>query len=258
MAPINSDQVVVVTGASRGLGLEHVKQFLEKTQSKVVGTARSPAKADQLKALVQQYSGRLHVVALDTSDEDSIKAAAEEVSKLFPEGFDVLLNNAGTQEGTQRALETTGQAYTDVLVTNVVGPFLTTKHFLPLLKKKQTRKIVNTSSILGSVSWNRSGMKGENPFGPYFVAYNSAKAALNMQTSILANDLKDEGFTVIALHPGWVKTDMGNAAKDLPEAGEGPPLDAETSIAEQHKVIYSVTAKDSGKFIGYDGNELQY
>ena len=75
----------------------------------------------------------------------------------------------------------TGQAYTDVLVTNVVGPYLTTKYFLPLLKKKQTRKIVNTSSILGSVSWNRSGMKGENGFAPYFVAYNSSKSALNMR-----------------------------------------------------------------------------
>lgn len=73
MAPINSDQVVVVTGASRGLGLEHVRQFLANTQAKVVGTARSPAKADKLNALTQQYSGRLHVVALDTSTEDSIK-----------------------------------------------------------------------------------------------------------------------------------------------------------------------------------------
>lgn len=258
MAPVNSETVHVVTGGNRGLGFEHVKQFLENTQSNVVATARSPAKADKLQALSKQYHARLHVVTMDAADESSIQGAVHEVSKLHPQGIDYLLNNAGTQEGTHRALQTSGEDYRQVLNVNVVGPFLVTKHFLPLLKKKQTRTIINTSSILGSVSWNRAATKGKNPFGPYFLAYNSSKAAVNMQTSILANDLREEGFTVIALHPGWVQTDMGNAAKELPEAGEGPPLDPHTSIAGQHKVINGLTTKDSGKFLSYDGSELQY
>lgn len=245
------DAVFVVTGGNRGLGLEHVKQFLEKTKVKIVATARQPAKADQLNGLLKQHQARLSVIQLDTSEEASVEAAAKKVRQLHPEGVDLILNNAGTQEPFTRAVETSGKEYTRVLQTNVVGPFLVTQHFLPLLKKKNTKVVVNTSSICGSISATAAGA-----FKGLMLPYNSSKAAINMQTAVLANDLKAEGFTIIALHPGWVQTDMGNAAEG--PLGGKPPLDPQTSIASQHKVILGLTKSQNGQYLDWEGKQMDY
>ncbi|KAL3141582.1 hypothetical protein ABBQ32_004825 [Trebouxia sp. C0010 RCD-2024] len=251
VVPGTSDAVFVITGANRGLGIEHVKQFLEKTKVKIVATARQPSKADELNELVKQYSDRLSIIELDTSSEKSIEAASQQVAKLHPEGVDLVLNNAGTQEPISRAIETSGSEYTRVLNINVVGPFLVTKYFLSLLKKKQTRVVVNTSSICGSISAN---FKGD--FGGYLLPYNSSKAAINMQTAVLANDLKEEGFTFLALHPGWVQTDMGRAAEGT--LGGKAPLDPESSIAGQQKVIMGLTRYQNGQYLDYQGKKMDY
>lgn len=76
------------------------------------------------------------------------------------------------------------------------------------------------------------------------------------ETAVLANDLKDEGFTFIALHPGWVQTDMGNAAED--HLGGKPPLRPETSIAGQHKVIMGLTSSQNGQYLDWEGKKMEY
>ena len=135
----NSDTVLLVTGANRGLGVEHVKQFLKQSKVKVVATARQPAQADELNSLLKENKDRLSVIKLDTGNEESIEvqnaayrceqrclfipmpvtavkdahldvvsvqSAAKEVARLHPEGIDLILNNAGTQEPFSRAIET--------------------------------------------------------------------------------------------------------------------------------------------------------
>lgn len=102
-----ADTVIVITGSCRGLGLEFVKHFLEYTDSKVVATARSLSKADILRTLITQYAKRLQTVALDTSEESSIEASVKEISALHS-GIDLLINNAGIEEGVGPIWETTG------------------------------------------------------------------------------------------------------------------------------------------------------
>ncbi|DBA69406.1 hypothetical protein WJX79_005430 [Trebouxia sp. C0005] len=251
-----ADTVIVITGSSRGLGLEFVKHFLEYTDSKVVATARSLSKADALRTLVTQYSKRLHTVALDTSEESSIEASVKEISALHS-GIDLLINNAGIEEGVDPIWETTGATYSNVLKVNVVGVFLTTKAFLPLLRKKQSRTIVQLSSIFASTSFNRKGTEN-NPAATKLIAYNSSKAALNMQTSVFANALNEEDFCIIAINPGWNETEMGGPiAKKL---GMGhAPLKPQESAAKMVNVMKKLTPKNSGEFLDLEkGDKIDY
>ncbi|KAL3158101.1 hypothetical protein ABBQ32_011704 [Trebouxia sp. C0010 RCD-2024] len=260
LLPTDDKAVYVVTGANRGIGLEHARQFLEKTNAHVVCTVRKTSAVHHLQAFRDQgRSDRLLVVELDTTDESSIQAAAEQVDKAYPQGIDVLLNNAGNQEALCRAVETSGADYTAILAANVVGPFLVTKHFLPLLMKKNTRVVVNSSSICGSISATVSGgIGGENPLASVLLPYNTSKAALNMQTAVLANDLKDDGFTIISLHPGWVRTDMGHASQAFDGGTSQPPLDVLTSVAGQRKVILGLSQKQNGMFLNWNGEKLDW
>ena len=133
IVPNTDSTVFIVTGGNRGLGLEHVKQFLEKSKVKVIATARQPEKADELQALAKQYHDRLSIVKLDNGDEASIEvriaqavsqvfagllrglcctlkstcmqAAAKEVQQQYPDGVDLILNNAGMQEPISRGIE---------------------------------------------------------------------------------------------------------------------------------------------------------
>ncbi|KAK9839325.1 hypothetical protein WJX81_008148 [Elliptochloris bilobata] len=189
-------------------------------------------------------SQRLVTLTLDTSDEQSIKEAASKLEQTHPEGIDYLINVAGTaDEKFQPALETDGADYIRVLTVNTVGPFLMIKAFVPLLRKKQTRTVVNVSSVDGSIATNRSGQYGEQ--AGMQLAYSCSKAALNMQTSVLANALKAEDFTVISMCPGWVQTAMGQRAAD---EGSQPELSVAESTAKQLALIRRLTPADSGKF----------
>lgn len=255
LLPTDAEAVYVVTGGNRGLGLEHVRQFLEKTQARVVATTtHSPTSdADNLRLLADQGKAhRLTVVTLDLSDESSIKAAAQQISQAHPNGIDLLLNNAGMQEPITRATETAGSEYVHVLTTNVVGPYLTTKYLLPLLMKKKTRVIVNTSSLYDSINATLDDNEGHHsPTGSVLLASNTSKAAINMQSAVLANDLRPDGFVVVALDTGWVRTETGNTTETL---GHGSaPLDVLTSVAGQQKVIMALTQKQTGRYLNWDG-----
>ncbi|KAL3131420.1 hypothetical protein ABBQ38_007732 [Trebouxia sp. C0009 RCD-2024] len=253
----DADTVVVITGSSRGLGLNLVKGILETTDSKVVATARNVAKASALSELQAKYPERVQLVNLDTGSEDSIKAAAAEVAKQH-DGIDLLFNNAGIDEGVDACcLDVPVSKYEEILKINVLGPFTMTTNFLPLLRKKQSRAVVNMSSGLASISTNRLYISDHEkmPLGNRWIAYNSSKAALNMQTSVFANQLKDEGFCVIALNPGWVDTDMGGGnARKL--GMEKAPMDTDTSIKMQLKVLQGLTTKSNGQFLSYDNKKI--
>ncbi|KAL9552883.1 hypothetical protein MBANPS3_003557 [Mucor bainieri] len=236
----------VITGASRGLGLETVKQLAAKGHT-VFACARNPDTADRL----EKYVDNKHVFAvkLDTTDYESIKAAAEQINKMAPQGIDVLINNAGiASEKPDRVPENIlEEDLMHVLHTNVVGTSNVTKEFLPLLQKRgkdHVKKIVNISSLLGSIALvNQASPTGIRP------SYNISKAALNMYTKMLSNNLAKDNFIVYSSHPGWVKTEAG---------GDEAPVEIEDSIRGQLNVLDRVTAKDNGAFLDWEGNVVPW
>ncbi|KAJ8252622.1 hypothetical protein COCON_G00219340 [Conger conger] len=205
---------VLITGANRGLGLQMVKDLAKSNErpDRVFATARKPADAKELQDLARSNS-RVHIITLDVNSQTSIDTAVQEVTSLVGnEGLNCLINNAAINITGE--LETvTADNMMKVFESNAVSPLMVTKAFLPLLRAAATRgsgmgihraAVVNMSSGLGSIQLN---------WGPDFTfmayTYRTSKAALNMLTRCLARQLEAEGVLCMALHPGWVRTDMG-------------------------------------------------
>ncbi|KAL0037385.1 hypothetical protein WJX79_005282 [Trebouxia sp. C0005] len=198
----SDEEVWVVTGANRGIGLEYVQQILSLPNSKVVAAARSPAKAVHLHDLQKQHEGRLTLVALDLSETSAAQAAAEEAAQRH-DHVDYLINNAGVLGKFAQVVDQELEDLKNVLMVNVVGTYAVSKAFLPLLRKSTRKVIVNISSDAGCHAQNASFIHSEKPSeGGVGLSYRTSKAALNMETTVLANGLKKEKFTVIAVHPG--------------------------------------------------------
>lgn len=205
--------IALITGANRGLGLETAKQLFEKVPGiHIVLASRKvenvQAEADGFKK--QGYAAS--VVQLDVTDAASIKAAAAAVEKAHGGVLDILINNAGVANGSG-PLAVTSQELRDVFEVNVVGVVAVTQAFIPLLRKSEAGRIVNLSSILGSLAEHADPQSAIH--GWRFTAYDASKAALNMFTIELALELKDTRIKVNSAHPGWVKTDMGGANATL-------------------------------------------
>lgn len=237
----------LITGASRGIGLAIVKQLLTFPENRIVATVRDIAKAKDLASVKKSVGDRLSILELDADCETSIKAAAAAVEAIFPEGLDVLINNAGVNHakgspidyGNMTNLNTTAEELNKTFVTNVIGPILVIEAFVPLMKKAPTKKIVNISSILGSLTNNWGGG----------LSYRVSKAALNMASDCIAKELGRDGFIVIPIHPGWVRTDLG---------GHDADMTPEESAAGVVKVISGLGREDNTKFYNYDGSIIPW
>lgn len=136
------------------------------------------------------------------------------------------------------------QEYVRIFETNVGGVSDVTQAFLPLLRKGPTKKILNISSVLGSIT----NIATANP-GGHGSAYDVSKTALNMLTKLFANHLAEENFIVYATHPGWVKTDMG---------GDSAPVEQVDSIAGMLKVLDNIQHQDNGSFYNYTGSKIEW
>ena len=221
--------IVLITGANRGLGLEFARQYAAVGWT-VIGTARRPAQADELQAL------DVEVVALDVMDEDSIAALA---NLLEGRAIDMLINNAGIFPRVSEIAQVDADDYRRTLMVNTLGPVLVTRALLPNLRQGELQRIVNITSQLGSIDRNSGG----------FYGYRESKAALNMFTKTLASELGPEGFICLAIHPGWVRTDMG---------GQNANLSPEESVSAMRVVIDNVTADDNGTYRGYSGDPVAW
>lgn len=234
---------LLVTGASRGLGLEHVRQALAAGEH-VIAACRDPAKSQELQALSKQYgSAALRLEALDVASGASIDALA---ARLVGVPIDTLINNAGIYgrpdapgwpEGA-RVQSLTDMDYAlweDILRINVMGPFRATARLLPNIQAGARKLVVMMSSDLGSIANNNQGTSH---------AYRSSKAALNMITRGLSTDLKNQGITVISLAPGWTRTALG---------GGGGDWATDASVTAQRQVLAGITAANSGQFIDLTG-----
>jgi NAD(P)-dependent dehydrogenase (short-subunit alcohol dehydrogenase family) len=225
-----TSKTVLITGANRGLGLEFARQYAKAGWS-VIGTARKPEKAADLKAL------GVRVMQLDVADEASVEQLATGLEK---HPIDLLINNAGMANRGAEFETVDFDLLERVLSVNTVGPMRVTQALLPNLRLGSTKKIVNISSDLGSIEKNTGGN---------FIGYRESKAALNMFTRSMAAELGDEGFTCVVMSPGWVHTDMGG-----PEA----PLSPAESITGMRAVIDGLKPEDSGSFQKYDGTTVPW
>jgi NAD(P)-dependent dehydrogenase (short-subunit alcohol dehydrogenase family) len=230
--------VVFISGAGRGLGLCLTELFLKNGYTVLAGQYRV---TEGLERLVARFGGPLHCIPLNVTDDDSVAAAATAANSLT-DGLDVLINNAAICEDEGGRIEQADfERVARIINVNTLGPLRLSKALLPLLSKGSMMTIVNISSEAGSIAdcW-RKGMFG----------YSMSKAALNMQTRLLSNYLGNDGFRVLSIHPGWMKTDMGGANADI-EPGE-----AADGI---FKIVTNPTATDKKElFIDYKGNALRY
>jgi NAD(P)-dependent dehydrogenase (short-subunit alcohol dehydrogenase family) len=221
----------LVTGANRGIGLEFVRQLLARGD-RVVATCRHPGKATALNTLTGEYPGHLHVLPLDVANEKSRAELVRELP-LVAGHVDLLINNAGVLHSGERFGQLSAAHLDDSFRINASGPLLLTEALAPALPDGAT--VANLSSALGSIaSTSRFGTP----------SYNISKAAQNMATVLLAHALRDRGIRVVALHPGWVQTDMG---------GDGAQIAATASVAGLLRVIDGLTLDDSGRFIDWQG-----
>lgn len=217
---------ILITGAGRGIGFELARQALDMGW-KVIGSVRTVEAQRELAQKLPQMA----VLNFDVTDHKAL----EKVANAFHSPIDVLVNNAGViGDMPQATLEMDFDGFAKTLAINTLAPLKVTQVFLPLLKQGNNPRLVNISSKMGRMEFSASDR----------IAYRASKAALNKITQGLATDLKDDGVTCIAMHPGWVQSDMGGAQADI------TPAESAAGILQ---VIQSLTIDDTGKFIDWDG-----
>ena len=205
----DNKRIILITGANKGIGLETARQLGAQGHTVLVG-ARDEKKATEAVAALAKDGITAHPVILEVTDSQSIAQAVRQIEAQFGK-LDTLINNAGVAlEGWgSKASETTLTVWRKVFETNVFALVELTQALLPLLKKSEAGRIVNLSSILGSLTLH------SDPSSPIYdfkaAAYNTSKAAVNQYSVHLAHELRDTPINVNAAYPGWVKTDLGGA-----------------------------------------------
>lgn len=220
-------ETVLITGANRGLGLELARQYAA-AGCRVLACSRTPEEPPPV-------AGDVTWQALDTGHEDSIATLARD---LQAEAVDILINNAARRGDTGGLDTLSTEDFLATLRVNTLGPLLMVKAFRPHLGRGRRRIVANISSRAGSVA------EGLDTDGDY--AYRCSKAALNIATAKLAFDY---GLIFLALHPGWVKTDMGGPEAEVPVAHSAQGLRA---------VIDRATPETSGGFRDFNGDEIAW
>lgn len=193
-------KIILVTGANKGIGYEVVRQLCALGH-RVFLSARNEAKGTEAVARLKAEGLHAHFLHMDVVQEEQVRVAAQEVARQFGR-LDVLINNAAVLlREDKRVSDDPASVFEQTWRTNVTGPLLTVKYFLPLMQAGS--RIINTSSGGGSMT---------DPVGGWSPAYCISKSALNALTRHLAFELANRQITVNAYCPGWVRTDMGGRA----------------------------------------------
>ena len=214
---MSADQkVALVTGATRGIGLETVRQLAQAGVLTLLAgrdAARTRAASETLKA----EGLPVESIALDVTNTDSINQAVAQVQSRFGK-LDILVNNAGilVDEFGKAPSQQSLQAWRETFDTNLFAVVEVTNAFLPLLKKAPAARVVNVSSQLGSFGLHTDPTSSIYNFK--VPAYNTSKSAVNAWTVHLAYELRDTPIKVNAIHPGYVQTEMngGQGEIDVP------------------------------------------
>jgi NAD(P)-dependent dehydrogenase (short-subunit alcohol dehydrogenase family) len=222
---------VVVTGANRGIGLELVRQLLERGDQ-VDAACRRPEEAGELREL----GPRVH--RCDVADDASVRGFATELGDA---AIDLVINNAGVSGGSRQSLRDLD--FAEAVRTyeiDALGPLRVALALLPHVRRGAGKKLVHITSGLGSIGDNRSGG---------FYGYRMAKTALNMASKTLAVDLRGEGIVSVVVNPGWVQTDMGGRNAAVPVAD---------SVRGILKMIDGATLEQSGEFLDWKGGRYPW
>ncbi|XP_068267298.1 C-signal-like [Nyctibius grandis] len=258
MAAMAAGRTVLLTGSNRGIGLELVKQLLgaARPPAWIFATCRDPEgpRAQELRDLASKHPN-LVLVKLDVANPSAITDAAKVVEgKLNGAGLNLLINNAGIYNPTASLETVDAEEMIRAYKTNAVGPMLMAQAFLPLLKKaarESTEKglscskaaIINISTVMGSIE------KTPESFFKPVISYRCSKAALNMLTKCQALTYGEAGILCVALHPGWVKTDMGSQEADLT---------VDTSVRGLLSVLPTLSEKHSGTLLNWEGKAIPW
>lgn len=223
---------VLVTGAARGFGYELCRLYLQRGW-RVFPLVRAPAGAAPLARTAPE---RCHPIVADVRDDD-VAAKIDAVTSKHTDRLELLINNAGVSGRTRRIEEVTSAEVLELLQVHCLGAIRCTKAVLPLLRAARGAQIVNVSSRVASMARNAAGeFSGER----FSYAYRLAKAAQNMFTLCLGQELAPEGIAVFAVHPGGLRTAMAT-----PEA-DTDPADAALWLADW---LETADLSMSGQFI---------
>lgn len=225
---MSQSQRALIIGASKGIGLAVVQQFLQAGWD-VTATFRRTA--------VSYQHEQLRWLALDITD-GAARAALQQ--QLQGEQFDAVLINAGIFGPDAQQLQQAEDAeLSELFLTNAVAPVRLAESLLPLLRDKQSVVGITTSQ-LASLNENRVAA---------MPLYSASKAALNMLSRALAKEMRPQGATLLSLHPGWVKTDMG---------GENADITAEESAAGLVTQLQRYRGKGGHHYLDYKGDALAW
>ncbi|HZF24965.1 MAG TPA: SDR family oxidoreductase [Steroidobacteraceae bacterium] len=227
---------VLITSASRGIGLEFVRQYAAEDWH-VFAACRDPGTASKLEPIVKAGKGSVELLEMDVTDAAEVRRAAQQLGDT---AIDVLINSAGIMGASgQRLGDMDYASWSELLDVNTLGPMRVTEAFIDHVRRSQRKIIVTITSGMGSLADNSSGG---------WIAYRSSKAAVNMVMRSLAVDLKARGITCVVLNPGWVQTDMGG-----PNANITPERSS-----NMRRVIEKLTVGHTGKFFHHDGSEYPW
>ena len=221
---MSTKKIALITGANKGIGLETARQLGQQGITVLAG-ARDETKARRAAEELSKAGLDAHGIVIDVNDVDSIQKAADRIERDYGR-LDILVNNAGVMidDPKKKPSDQSLEVWRKTFETNLFGLIATTQAMLPLLRKSAAGRIVNLSSILGSIHFHAT--PGSPIYDMKMPAYDVSKSAVNAYTVHLAYELKDTEIKVNAAHPGWVKTEMG---------GEGATMEitdgAKTSVA---------------------------
>ncbi|MEO9850648.1 MAG: SDR family oxidoreductase [Reichenbachiella sp.] len=239
-------RIALVTGANKGLGLETARQ-LAKEGTTVLMSSRNKERGTEAFQKLKEEGLDVEIVQLEVTNEAEVDALVKHIDSTYGK-LDVLVNNAGIMHGGEPTGVNTAEivkaeVLKETFDVNFFSLVSLTQKMLPLLKKSDSGRIINVSSILGSntvQSDETSPWSGIKPF-----AYNASKTALNSFTVHLAAALKDTNIKVNSAHPGWVKTELG---------GKNAPLEAPEGAKTSVNLSY---ADFTGKFV-HNGEEIAW
>jgi NAD(P)-dependent dehydrogenase (short-subunit alcohol dehydrogenase family) len=227
---------ILITGANRGIGLELTEQFAEDGWQ-VLACCRNPADAGLLQILAERDLA-IEIHALDVTNYEQMATLADQLGNR---PIDILLSNAGIYGSKGVGFgEVHAEEWRQVLEVNTIAPLMLVQTFVEQVAASQQKLVAVISSKVGSIADNSSG-------GSYI--YRSSKTAVNQVVKSLSIDLAGRDITVISLHPGWVKTDMG---------GPNAEISTDESVSGLKSILQSAKFAQSGQFIEFNGNSIPW
>lgn len=235
---MQKERIALVTGANKGIGLEIARQLAEAGVHVIIGARNSEGGRAAVEDLASQKL-IAQSIRLDLDNLTCVEAAAATIRSEHGK-LDILVNNAGIFEFADAPPSSASiAAVRRVMEVNFIGALAVTQAMLPLLKEAPAGRIVNLASSLGSLTLNAD--PGSTYYSQRYIGYNASKAALNMLTIQLSEELRDTGIVVNSVSPGFVKTDLTGYGNMTPEEGARLP------------VQYALAGEQTGTFVEPNG-----